>query len=123
MRLAQRSACEKSDEFKARYRLRAGVEATMSEYDRKTGVKHLRMRGFKAVWFCAPLKAVGVKIFKATDVLKAVNNRKAALQWALPSQVHAFFVVKERFLIIWCNVRNFLVPFLHNNVHMPIAAA
>ena len=123
MRLAQRSACEKSDEFKARYRLRAGVEATMSEYDRKTGVKHLRVRDCKAVRFCAPLKAVGVNIFRATAVRRAVNNGKEALQGALPSQVHAFFVVKERFLIIWCNVRNFLVPFLHNNVHMPMAAA
>jgi len=35
MRLAQRRAYEQTDEFKDRYRWRSGVEATMSEYDRK----------------------------------------------------------------------------------------
>jgi hypothetical protein len=37
----------------------------MSEYDRRTGVKHLRVRGLKAVKFCATLKALGVNIFRA----------------------------------------------------------
>ena len=56
MRLAKRRAYEETDEFKDDYRWRAGVEAAMSEFDRKTGVKHLRVRGLKAVWFCATLK-------------------------------------------------------------------
>ena len=43
MRLAKRRAYEQTDEFKDCYRWRAGVEATMSEYDRRTGVKHLRV--------------------------------------------------------------------------------
>jgi hypothetical protein len=30
----------------------------MSEYDRRTGAKHLRVRGFKAVRFSARLKAL-----------------------------------------------------------------
>jgi len=55
MRLAKRRAYEQTDEFKDRYRWRAGSEATMSEYDRRTGVKHLRVRGLKAVRFCATL--------------------------------------------------------------------
>ena len=33
------------------------AEATMSEYDRLTGVKNLRGRGRKAVRFCAKMKA------------------------------------------------------------------
>lgn len=40
-RIAQRRAWKGADEFKDRYRWRAGVEASMSEYDRLTGVKHL----------------------------------------------------------------------------------
>jgi hypothetical protein len=55
MRLAKRRAYEQIKEFKDRYRWRAGSEATMSGYARKTGVKHLRARGFKAVRFCAAL--------------------------------------------------------------------
>jgi len=65
MRIAKRRIYEQSDSFKDRYRWRAGVEATMSEYDRRTGVKHLRVRGLKAVKFCANLKALGVSIFRA----------------------------------------------------------
>lgn len=65
MRIAKRRACEQTDRFKDRYRWRAGVEATMSEYDRKTGVKRLRVRGLKAVRFCATLKAAGVNIMRA----------------------------------------------------------
>jgi len=71
MRLARRRQYERSESFKDRYRYRAGVEATMSEYDRRTGVKHLRVRGLKAVRFCATLKALGVNIFRATALRAA----------------------------------------------------
>jgi len=65
MRIAKRRVYEQTDQFKDRYRWRAGVEATMSEYDRKTGVKRLRVRGLKAVRFCAIMKAAGVNIMRA----------------------------------------------------------
>ena len=98
MRLAKRRAYEKTDEFKDRYRWRSGVEATMSEYDRRTGVKHLRVRGLKAVRFCATLKAVAVNIFRATAVRRALNKAKAAHGGVLPVLVYAIYIVKERFL-------------------------
>lgn len=65
MRLVVRRRYECSEEFKDRYRWRAGVEATMSEYNRRTGVKHLRVRGLKAVRYSAILKALGINIFRA----------------------------------------------------------
>ncbi len=68
LRIAKRRAHEQSDEFKEVYRWRAGVEATMSEYDRRTGVKKLRFRGLKAVKFCATLKALGINILRAAGV-------------------------------------------------------
>jgi len=71
MRIAKRRINEQSDKFKDCYRWRAGVEATMSEYDRRTGVKQLRVRGLKAVKFCATLKALGVNILRATAVKAA----------------------------------------------------
>jgi hypothetical protein len=67
-RIALRRQYENSDEFMDRYRWRAGVEATNSEYDRKTGVKHLRVRGLKAVKFSATLKALGINIFRAARI-------------------------------------------------------
>jgi len=70
-RLAMRRAYECSEEFKTRYRWRAGVEATMSQYDRRTGVKHLRVRGLKAVKYCSKLKALAVNIFRAAALRAA----------------------------------------------------
>ena len=74
MRIAQRRAFEETPEFKDRYRWRSGIEATMSQYDRRTGVKHLRVRGLKAVRFCATLKALAVNIFRASAVRVAPGD-------------------------------------------------
>jgi hypothetical protein len=82
MRIAERRQYEESEEFKDRYRWRAGVEATMSEYDRKTGVKHLRVRGMKAVRFSATLKALGINIFRAARVRVANMMPEQGLCWA-----------------------------------------
>ena len=82
MRIAKRRLHEQSAEFKDRYRWRAGVEATMSEYDRRTGVKHLRVRGLKAVRYCATLKALGVNIFRAAAFRAAKMMPKEEICWA-----------------------------------------
>jgi hypothetical protein len=123
MRLAKRRAYEQTDEFKDRYRWRAGSEATMSEYDRKTGVKHLRVRGFKAVRFCATLKAIGVNIFRATAVRRALNGDEAAHQRGLSDQMHAVFVVKEHFLRAWSQLKKIFIPFDLSYGHMLIMTA
>jgi len=78
LRIAKRRAYEQSDEFKNRYRWRAGVEATMSEYDRRTGVKHLRVRGLERVKLCATLKALAVNIFRATAARAAIIAQQKA---------------------------------------------
>jgi len=122
MRLAKRRAYEHTEEFKDRYRWRAGSEATMSEYDRRTGVKHLRVRGFKAVRFCATLKAIGVNIFRATAVRKAVNNDRVAHERGLLGQMHAIFVVKEHFLMAWSQLEKIFIPFDRSYGHMLIMA-
>lgn len=71
MRIAKRRDYEQSAEFKDRYRWRAGVEATMSEYDRRTGAKQLRVRGMRPVKYSATLKALAVNIFRATVAMAA----------------------------------------------------
>ena len=82
VRIAKRRLHEQSAEFKDRYRWRAGSEATISEYDRKTGVKHLRVRGLKAVRFSATLKALAVNIFRAAAFRAAKMMPKQELCWA-----------------------------------------
>jgi len=122
MRLAQRRAYEHTDEFKDRYRWRSGIEATMSEYDRRTGVKHLRVRGFKAVRFCATVKAVAVNIFRATAVRRALNTAKTAPGRVLPALMHAIYVVKERFLKAWGQSAKIFTLFDHGYGHLLIMA-
>lgn len=95
-RIAMRRAYEKTDEFKDKYRWRAGVEATMSEYDRKTGVKNLRVRGMGAVRFCATLKAVGINIFRATAVRRAKISPKPIQEWTCLSISRLYSYVKEQ---------------------------
>jgi len=72
LRIALRRSDVDTDAFKDRYRWRAGVEATMSEFDRRTGVKRLRVRGYKAVRFSATLKALGLNILRAAAVMAAM---------------------------------------------------
>jgi hypothetical protein len=74
LRISKRRAYEQTPEFKNKYRYRSGVEATMSQYDRRTGVKRLRVRGLKAVRYCATLKATAVNIFRAA-VVRAARGR------------------------------------------------
>ena len=123
MRLTIRRAYQQTDEFKDRFRWRSGVEGTMSEYDRRTGVKHLRVRGFKAVRFCATLKAVGVNIFRAAAVRRAVNNRKAPHGGVLPALLHAIYVVKERFFNTWGQLRKIFTLFDRYHDHTLIMIA
>jgi len=78
-RLAQGRIFERGEKFKDRYQWPADVEAAMSEYDRRTGIKHLRIRGVKAVRFGATLKALGVNILKVATV----RGAKMVLDWAL----------------------------------------
>ena len=71
----------------------------MSECDRKTGIKQLRVRGLKAVRFCATLKAIGVNIFRATAVRMAKNQEKADRGEGNYCLNRAIFVVKEHFVM------------------------
>ena len=66
LRLSRRRAKEKTEAFREAYRFRAGVEGTMSDLDRVTGIKHLRVRGMRTVRVAAVLKAAGLNILRAS---------------------------------------------------------
>ena len=98
MRLAKRKAYEQTEEFKDRYRWRSGVEATMSEYDRRTGVKHLRVRGLKSVRYSATLKAVGINIFRAVAVVMALIGSNVTFFRQSCSRNYQVVIFKEQIL-------------------------
>ena len=107
MRVAKRRATEQTSEFKDRYRWRAGAEATMSELDRRTGVKRLRVRGFKAVRFSATLKAIGINLFRAAAVRKAANHDNADNSRIKSALNHTIFFVKEHLERICSPLKNY----------------
>jgi len=95
-RLSVRRKAEKSEAFIDSYRWRAGVEATMSEYDRRTGVKKLRVRGMPAVRFCAKMKATGLNLLRAARVRRARMKAARGDQGLDRRITVAFYRVKER---------------------------
>jgi len=66
VRIAVRRAYEKTDEFRERYRWRAGEEGTNSLGKRKPGLGKLRVRGMQAVRFAVTFKWLGVNILRAS---------------------------------------------------------
>ncbi len=93
IRLAQRRTQEDTPEFRDQYRFRAGIEGTMSQLDRLTGFKNLRVRGLSAVSFAVYLKTAGINIIRAAAFRKRENDREAALIAVLAMLSCAF---KER---------------------------
>ena len=97
LRLAQRRAHEKTPEFQEDYRFRAGIEGTMSQLDRKTGLKHLRVRGLAAVSFCAALKAIAINILRAVAFKNSENEENPAQSQKNLGLFDLIYVFKERF--------------------------
>lgn len=79
VRVSSRRGREQTEVFRERYRFRSGIEATMSQLDRRTGLKHLRVRGLAAVRYCVKLKAAGLNILRAAAVWAARTLQKALL--------------------------------------------
>ena len=97
LRLAKRRAHEKTPAFKEAFRFRAGVEGTMSQLDRKTGLKYLRVRGLASVSFCATLKAAGINIFRAVAFKNSENAGNPTHDQRNPGLFDLIYVFKERF--------------------------
>ncbi|NTW58193.1 MAG: hypothetical protein HGB21_09615 [Nitrospirae bacterium] len=85
---------EESPEFRDRYRFRAGIEGTMSQLDRLTGIKNLRVRGMSSESFAAYLKAAGTNIIRAAVFQNREIGGDPAVTAVFPSLSCA---VKERF--------------------------
>lgn len=96
VRIARRKKHEQSSEFKDKYRFRAGVEATMSEFDRRTGVKHLRVRTMKAVTFAVIMKAIGLNILRAGRFIRCKSKPRTPHGGTMLVVLAIFNVFKEQ---------------------------
>jgi hypothetical protein len=71
----------------------------------RTGVKQLRVRGLKAVRFCATLKTIGINIFKATAVRRAINATRESLE-GVHSSLYLHFLFSKNTLEYLERIRN-----------------
>lgn len=78
-RNAQRREREQSEEWRAKYRVRVGIESLNRGLDRRTGIKQLRVRGKRAVSHSVHGKVIGWNILQSARALKkaAIEARKA----------------------------------------------
>lgn len=91
LRLAQRRAKVHTDEFRDRYRWRAGVESTMSHLKADVGMKRLRVRGMAAVRYAVMLKALGLNILRCAIacILHGLATQSSILVLMVRSWVHS----------------------------------
>ncbi len=102
VRTSRRRKFEETAEFKKRYRMRSGIEGAISEFDRRTGIKHLRIRGLAAVKFCINLKAAGLNIFRAAvyrkrgqrGLLEAAKNATKRVSEGIVDAISSFVLSK-----------------------------
>ncbi len=104
VRLAKRRGYERSLEFMEKYRYRAGVEATMSEYDRVTGVKKLRVRGLAAVTFAAFMKAIGINLKRAGAHIQRLKKAELLILTFLTVILIQRIHVKEQLQGRFCKI-------------------
>lgn len=105
LRLSRRRAKEKTEAFREIYRFRSGVEGTMSDLDRMTGIKHLRVRQMPQVRLAATLKAAGLNVLRATAFKNRLRRQGKGNKGPNPSLNGLFGHVKEQVLRLWGYLR------------------
>jgi hypothetical protein len=73
VQLRERRLSEQGDEFRDRYRWRAGVEATMSRFKYQMRMARLRVRGMGNITYVATLRALGLNIRRVAAYRLAVG--------------------------------------------------
>lgn len=104
LRLARRRSKEKTAAFREVYRYRAGIEGTMSDLDRLTGIKHLRVRGMTPVRVAATLKATGLNILRSAAFRIRKRRRNVGNHGDNSAISAIMWSVKERFCCLLGNL-------------------
>ncbi|RQW84006.1 MAG: hypothetical protein EHM79_14720, partial [Geobacter sp.] len=105
LRLARRRAKEKTEAFRETYRYRAGIEGTMSDLDRLTGIKRLRVRGMTHIRVAATLKATGLNILRSSTFRIRKRRRHAGKHIDESAVSTIIWSIKERFIRLLGHLR------------------
>jgi IS5 family transposase len=122
LRLARRRRQEQTPEFKEQYRYRAGVEATMSDLDRVTGLKHLRVRGMTQVRVAATLKATGLNIRRAAAFRSRGRRHKSRTRLPISNLFQHFFMFKTHLQSVPKHLKAFANYFHFSSDYLVTAA-
>jgi len=101
LRLSRRRKLEKEEAFTEKYRYRSGVEGTMSDLDRMTGLKHLRVRGMPQVRLSSTLKATGLNILRSVAFKNRLKRQKKRQRYPEPSKNRLFNAIKEQLRLVY----------------------
>jgi hypothetical protein len=115
LRLSRRRKREKEEAFTEKYRYRSGIEGTMSDLDRMTGLKHLRVRGMPQVRLAATLKATGLNIRRSMTFKNRLKRDKKRNKGSNHSLDDLFGVVKEQVLQIRGRIRELFGKFTNSS--------
>jgi len=74
VKLWQRREYEQTGEFKNKYGMRAGVEASISRIIHQTGARRLRYRGLKRMSFAETMKVLAINMFRTTNYILSCNQ-------------------------------------------------
>ena len=108
LRLSRRRKREKEEAFKEKYRYRSGIEGTMSDLDRMTGLKHLRVRGMPQVRLAATLKATGLNILRSMAFKNRLKRQKKGKRGQTLPQMALLELLKSIFYRCWAILENLM---------------
>jgi hypothetical protein len=97
-RLDARRRYEATSDFREKYRIRSGIEATNSVIKRVTGLARLRVRGRPAVFHSILLKIAGWNILQAA---RALSLRAKRLAQQLSDEIHETGQSRQDFFAIF----------------------
>jgi IS5 family transposase len=119
LRLSRRRKREKEEAFTEKYRYRSGIEGTMSDLDRMTGLKHLRVRGMPQVRLAATLKATGLNILRSVTFKNRLKRHKKTESGSNPSDKGLFVVIKEQLNHMYGNFQGMAFSVVKNSQFAP----
>lgn len=104
LRLERRRRYEKTDEFKDKYRMRAGIEATNSGIKQRTGMGRLRVRGRPGVFNAILLKIAGWNILQAARSTKAREYVRKQVAWSSEETISS--MLEDCIRAIRCQIKS-----------------
>ncbi len=119
IRLSIRRTYQESDDFKDKYRYRAGIEATNSRFIHQTGARRVRYRGGERIDFAETMKSLGINMFRVAKYLdklakfspKTATHLKNTIIFAICKHFKCKIKEFERHLFKYATFRKYLCNF------------